>query len=380
YWGTPIPVVYCDKCGIVKVKEEDLPVVLPTEEEGMNLSKMEEFVYTVCPNCGQQAKRETDTMDTFVDSSWYFARFASPREEKGPVKADVANYWLPVDQYIGGIEHAILHLLYARFFTRVMSDLGLLEIREPFTNLLTQGMVVKDGAKMSKSKGNVVDPDDIIHKFGADTMRIFILFAAPPEKDLEWNDQGVEGAWRFLNRVWRLVMEHGARSTEHGVQKAEEKELYSFAQRTIKKVSEDIEDRFQFNTALAAIMELVNKTYELTNAGTVPRTVIETVILLLSPFAPHLCEELWQEIGEEPSILDQPWPDYDRKVLIAEKVLIVIQVNGKLRSRITVDASLSEEEIKEKALGDGQISPWLKDKEVKKVICVPGRLINIVVS
>lgn len=379
YWGTPIPIIYCDKCGIVKVKEEDLPVVLPTEEEGMDLSKMKDFVFTDCPECGGEARRETDTMDTFVDSSWYFARFASPKEEKRPVKAEKANYWLPVDQYIGGIEHAILHLLYARFFTKVMSDLGLLKVREPFTNLLTQGMVVKDGAKMSKSKGNVVDPDNIIRKFGADTMRVFILFAAPPEKDLEWNDQGTEGASRFLNRVYRLVTGDPQMRVPQD-QGSEEKELYSFTQRTIKKVTEDIEDRFQFNTALAAIMELVNKAYEFANVRIVPRTVLRAIILLLSPFAPHLSEELWQEIGEEPSIFDQPWPDYDRASLVDKEVLIVVQVNGKLRSRITVDAALGEEEIKEMALGNERISSWLKDKKIRKVIYIPGRLINIVVS
>ncbi|MEW5766023.1 MAG: leucine--tRNA ligase [bacterium] len=389
YWGTPIPIIYCPKCGPVPVPEEDLPVKLPDlniyEEAQSHLYKIDDFVQTECPQCGGPAKRETDTMDTFVDSSWYFARFVDPHQTKVPFDRTKANYWLPVDQYIGGIEHAILHLLYARFFTKVMYDLKLLTPKEPFTNLLTQGMVIKDGAKMSKSKGNVVDPGDIIEKYGADTVRVFILFASPPERDLDWSDRGVEGAFRFLRRVNRLVDSNLKLLREAAVSLPDqlsptEQRLHRFTHQTIKRVSEDISRRFQFNTAIAAIMELVNEVYQVESINSaVFKETIEAIILLLSPFAPHLAEDLWERIGHRPSVLQQPWPQFDPAVIVEEEILIIVQVKGKLRGKIKVRADASEEEIKAAALADENVARFISGQEIRKLIYVPKKIVNIVV-
>jgi leucyl-tRNA synthetase len=397
YWGAPIPVIYCESCGAVPVPEQDLPVVLPTEvamlpNGASPLPSYEPFVKTTCPRCKGPGRRETDTMDTFVESSWYFARFACADHDTGPLDFDKVKYWLPVNQYIGGIEHAVLHLLYSRFFTKVLRDLGYLEADEPFQNLLTQGMVIKDGSKMSKSKGNVVDPDEMVGTYGADTVRLFCLFAAPPEKDLEWSAQGVEGAYRFLGRIWRLVAEHGdalrtaAPYAGGGSIPRELTELHRKTHVTIKKVTEDIRDRFHFNTAIAAVMELVNQIYQslenrLNDAAYWPvlREAVEAVILLLSPIVPHIAEELWHEIGRSESLVKSPWPTWRAEALQAEEVLVVIQVNGKLRSRIMIPVDATEEQMRKAALEDQRIQEFLDDKPIKKIVSVPGKLINIVV-
>lgn len=430
YWGAPIPIIYCEKCGTVPVPERDLPVVLPANVEvtGMGESPLKgakEFVETSCPRCGGAGRRETDTMDTFVESSWYFDRFACPDYDEGPLDRKRVDYWLPVDQYIGGIEHAILHLLYSRFFTRVLKEMGWLKIEEPFTNLLTQGMVCKevfecprDGylfpeeveregegfrcrkcgiaitagklEKMSKSKRNVVDPEYLVEKYGADTARIFCLFAAPPEKDLDWSDQGVEGAFRFLNRVWRLSFEQIPRlsnvaSLAFGANlDGDAKLLRQKIHKTIKKVTEDIE-RFHFNTAISAIMELVNEIYgsevkdqedELSKG--LMKEAIETTVILLSPFVPHFAEELWRALGNQDSIIRKPWPEYDPEAVQEDEILIVVQVNGKLRDRMTVPASYGEEEIKSWALKSERIQRLVEGKSIKRVILVPRKLVNIV--
>ncbi len=395
YWGAPIPIIYCHRCGVQPVPEEDLPVVLPhdvefTGEGGSPLAECREFVETQCPTCGGDARRETDTMDTFVESSWYFDRFASPRYDQGPLDKEKVGYWMPVNQYIGGIEHAILHLLYSRFFARVLRELGLVKDKEPFTRLLTQGMVIKDGAKMSKSRGNVVDPEYLVSKYGADTARMFCLFASPPERDLEWNDQGVEGSFRFLNRVWRLVNEnhHWMKETKPytGATPIDQdlKMLHQKVHKTIKKVGEDIE-RFHFNTAISAIMELVNTLYQSRPEEngdpaehSVFREAIETATLLLSPFVPHIAEELWEVLGKGESIIKTPWPDYDREAIVEEEVLVVIQVNGKVRDRVTVPSSMGKEEIKGVVLEREKIRRLIHDRAVKRIILVPKKLINIV--
>jgi len=395
YWGTPIPVVYCDKCGVVPVPEEDLPVSLPTDvvfsgKGESPLTTSETFKNTPCPKCGMMAKRETDTMDTFVDSSWYFLRYTDPKNENKVFDKEKAAYWMDVDQYIGGVEHAILHLLYARFFTKVLYDIGLSPVDEPFKNLLTQGMVLKDGAKMSKSKGNVVSPEEIISKYGADTARLFILFAAPPERDLEWSDTGVEGSYRFLNRVWRLADELKEYSSSRGsiieVKNKADKELNFVMNNTIKRVTEDISGRFNFNTAISAIMELVNETYkykeigkEKINASLITKA-LETILVLLSPFAPHMTEELWNVIGNKSSIHSQSWPKYDSKALVKEEVEIVIQVNGKVRDKVMVSKSISKDELEKSALDNDKIKSFIDGKNIIKVICVPGKLVNIVVK
>lgn len=392
YWGNPIPFIYCEQCGLVPVPEKDLPVLLPENVDfranlgGSPLARTEEFVNTTCPKCGGQAKRETDTMDTFICSSWYFLRFTSPRYQESAFATKQANYWMSVDQYIGGIEHAILHLLYARFFTKVLADLNLLEAREPFANLLTQGMVIKDGAKMSKSKGNVVDPDRIVKEYGADTARLFILFAAPPERDLEWSDQGVEGAFRFLNRVWRLVRDYSERvakvAEEISSLDSNDKEMIKAVHQAIKKVTEDLE-RFNFNTAISAIMELVNSLYLQKDKNQnvhLWKHSLKKLILLLSPFAPHLTEELWQAIGEKGSIHQEKWPEFNPEFIVEEEITIVVQVNGKVRDKITVAASLEEEELKAQALRSEKVQLALLDKTLAKVILVPKKLVNIVVK
>ncbi|MBO8136743.1 MAG: leucine--tRNA ligase [Desulfotomaculum sp.] len=398
YWGTPIPIVYCKKCGTVPVPEDQLPVILPTDVEFDPSGKSplvdnDSFINTTCPKCGGEAKRETDTMDTFIDSSWYFLRYTSPKEINGPWDKQKAERWMPVDQYIGGVEHAILHLLYSRFFTKFFHDLGLVNVREPFKNLLTQGMVLKDGAKMSKSKGNVVSPEEIIQKYGADTARLFILFAAPPERDLEWSDRGVEGCNRFLNRLWRLYYTlydeiKDAPSLENpGKLVGVHEELRRITHQTIKKVTEDIESRFNFNTAISAIMELVNAVYtyrdkvpQAERNKSVLREALEITVLLLSPFAPHITEELWQALGYSESVHRQSWPQYDEKAIIEKEVTIVVQVNGKVRDRILVPADISTDELKKHALEQPKIQKAISGKQVVKTIAVPGKLVNIVVK
>ena len=397
YWGAPIPVVYCEACGMVPVPEDELPVRLPTNVEftgagGSPLANLPEFHETACPTCKRMARRETDTMDTFVESSWYFARYACPDEDRQPLDRERANYWMAVDQYVGGVEHAVLHLLYARFFTRVLRDMGWLAVDEPFSNLLTQGMVIKDGAKMSKSKNNVVDPDQLIQRYGADTARLFTLFAAPPEKDLDWSDQGVEGAHRFLNRVWRFAMRHGERlagvAADAGAAPASDglKELRRRVHWTIKKVTDDVE-RFHFNTAIAAVMELHNAVNALSaeeleqdgNAALV-KAVLETEVVLLAPFVPHVASELWQRLGHVESLADVAWPEHSEDALVQETRLIVVQVNGKLRGKISVPAGAAREDVESAALADPKVAGFLDGRPVKRVIQVPGRLVNIVIG
>ncbi|HAW60374.1 MAG TPA: leucine--tRNA ligase [Actinobacteria bacterium] len=393
YWGNPIPVIYCERCGVVPVSEEDLPVLLPEDVEfgkkGISpLTTVEEFVNTTCPRCSRPARRETDTMDTFTCSSWYFLRYTSPRESGMPFTKKAADYWMPVDQYIGGIEHAVMHLLYARFFTKVMRDMGLCKVDEPFTNLLTQGMVVKDGAKMSKSKGNVVEPGYIIDKYGADTARLFILFAAPPERELEWSDQGVEGCFRFLNRAWRVVYENMSSFAEGKSLPLDEldRDLRRMIHRTVKRVTEDVE-RFDLNTAISAVMELINANYKYNESknrsarnGELLRELTEKLILLLCPFAPHICEEVWEKVGGRESVYLQPWPSYDETLAKAEEITMVVQVNGKVRDRISVPADISEEEMERVALSSEKVEKYTAGKRIAKVIVVPGKLVNVVVS
>lgn len=397
YWGTPIPIIYCDRCGTVPVPYQDLPVVLPSDVQIVGkgespLGKVDGFVQSGCPKCSAPARRETDTMDTFVDSSWYFLRFLSPHNDLVPVEEDAARYWMPVDQYIGGIEHAVMHLLYARFFTKFLHDLNLIQVDEPFTNLLTQGMVIKDGSKMSKSKGNVVDPNELLERYGADTARLFSLFASPPEKDLDWSDQGVEGSFRFLNRIWRMVETYqpSSRSVD-GEPHLEEltvgKDLFRCVHQTIKKVTEDIEDKFHFNTAISALMELVNEVSRFDLSGTeaernerdrVLKKALETVLLLLSPFSPHICEELWRRMGHPRSVFEEPWPVYDERAIAEEVALIVVQINGRVRHRLYLAASSTEEEIKGTVLSDDRVKSLLSGQEVKKIVLVPNKLVNIV--
>jgi len=442
YWGTPIPMLYCDACGVVPVRESDLPVVLPknvpmTGKGASPLAQVREFVEASCPTCGGKARRETDTMDTFVDSSWYFLRYCSPWAHQQPIEPAAAGYWMAVDQYIGGIEHAVLHLLYARFFTKVIRDLGLTAADEPFSNLLTQGMVTKetyqcsihgwlfpgeltgsekDGwrcalchaegrqtpaergrvEKMSKSKKNIVDPERLIETYGADTARLFSLFAAPPEKDLEWSDSGVEGCARFLHRVWRLLgeiavhNEKGKMQNEHReTQEAGRAlEIRRLTHRTIRKVTEDIEREFQFNTAIAALMEFVNGLYkfvaergpEMDRAeAAAMREAAETLVVLLAPFAPHLAEELWEKMGQAPSVARRSWPRYDPALVVSERLTIPIQVNGKLRSKIEVPADSSEEEVVALARQDAKLTEWLQGKPARRVIYVEKKLVNFVV-
>ncbi|MCU0652572.1 MAG: leucine--tRNA ligase [Candidatus Omnitrophica bacterium] len=370
YWGTPIPMIYCKKCGIVPVPYEDLPVELPkdapfTGEGGSPLAKVKEFVHVKCPKCKGAAQRETDTMATFFDSAWYFLRFSSPRENQAPFNQEEAKYWMPVDQYIGGIEHAILHLLYSRFFTKFFKDLGLISFDEPFQRLLTQGMVLKDGEVMSKSRGNIVDPDSIIKNYGADTLRLFILFAAPPETELEWDDRGIEGAHKFLNRVWRI---------QENLKDKADPALNRAMHKAIKKVSEDFEE-FKFNTAIASLMELTNAIYQ----SGADRKVFKNLILLLAPIAPHFCEELWEALGNKGSIFQAAWPKYDPAFLVEDTVTIVVQVNGKVRFKIDVPADINQDKLKELILSDERLKPWVQDQPIKKFIIVPKKLASMVI-
>src|SRR5262245_22525017 len=430
YWGAPIPILYCDRCGMVSEKEENLPVVLPRNVQlsgkgGSPLADVASFVNATCPRCGGRARRETDTMDTFVESSWYFFRYCSPRYEGGMFERHAVDYWMPVDQYIGGIEHAVLHLLYARFYTKVLRDLGLTKTDEPFLALLSQGMVIKDGAKMSKSKGNVVDPDDLIRTFGADTARLFSLFAAPPEKDLDWNDHGVEGGSRFLNRVWRFVLAHaeeirasgitprvggdrviprasgGAAGGDHVTPRASVgavggdvsspptfTELRRVIHEAIARVTADIERDFHFNTAVSAIMELVNALYAFEQAsldgisaaerGALLREGVETTLLLLGPFCPHVTEELWAQLGHGESLFRERWPEVDPAALTKNEVTVVVQVDGKVRSRLTVDVDAAEADVRRLALADERVRPWIASHQVARVVVIPNRLVNIV--
>ena len=400
YWGTPIPVIFCDRCGIVGVPYEDLPVELPrdvefTGEEGSPLEKVPSFVETTCPKCGGPARRETDTMDTFFDSSWYFLRYASPHKDDGPFDPAAAAYWLPVDLYIGGVEHAILHLIYARFFTRVLRDLGDSPVSEPFPHYLAQGMVTKDGSAMSKSKGNVVDPDDMLAGYGADALRLFILFASPPEREFAWNEDGIEGCSKFLNRVWTLVHENLDLFETSGASGAALTaatagaglELLKKTHQTIRKVTDDIGKRFHLNTAVSAMMELYNLAKKDKDAlrptaegRTALKLAVEAMIVLLSPFTPHICEEMWEATGHRGFLARQSWPAFDPELAREDKVTVVVQVNGKLRDRFEADAGTAEDEIKATALGLERVSAAVAGKTVRKVICIGNKLVNIVVS
>lgn len=433
YWGTPIPVIYCDDCGTVPVPDSDLPITLPEDIKltghGLSaLAECDEFVNADCPKCGKAGKRETDTMDTFVDSSWYFFRYTDPKNTELPFDKNKADTLLPVDRYIGGIEHAVMHLLYARFFTKVLRDLGLTKVSEPFKNLLTQGMVCMETVKcpehgflapedfkddkclkcsatiiigpkekMSKSKKNVVDPDHIIDKYGSDTTRLFSLFAAPPEKDLDWNEDGVEGSARFIGRVWRLVTDNLEvlkttipynPSEDSGKLSGAEKDLHHMTHVTIKRVTEDTERRLQFNTAISAIMEFVNSLYQFkVNAdgseginNRVFKEAVDTLVVLLNPFAPHVTEELWSLMGKSVMIAGSQWPKLNEASLKTDEIEVVVQVNGKVRSKISVSAGASKEEVEESALNDEKVKEWVEGKEVKKIIYVPGKLVSIVIK
>ena len=395
YWGAPIPVIYCDDCGEQLVPEDQLPVMLPEDvkfEQGAvsPLAQSESFVNCTCPKCGKPARRETDTMDTFICSSWYYLRYTDPHNDQLPFAKDKVNYWAPVDQYIGGIEHAILHLLYSRFFTKVLRDAGMVDFAEPFTNLLTQGMVLKDGSKMSKSKGNVVSPEEIINQYGADTARLFILFAAPVDRDLDWSDDGVAGAYRFLRRVWRIMevfedkIKSGSDDYDTAALNTEEKELRRVLHATIKKVTEDIRDRFMFNTAISSIMELVNAFYAFQesqniNAGLV-REVSLNLLKLLAPFAPHITEELWSILVGEGSVHQQHWPKYDEAATVKAEVEIVLQINGKVRDRIMIATGISREEMATLAKANARVQELTEGKTIVKMICVPDKLVNVVVK
>ena len=392
YWGCPIPVVYCDDCGIVPVDKKDLPVLLPTDVEFTGkgespLTTSKEFATTACPCCGKEARREVDTMDTFVDSSWYFLRYIDPKNTVEPFSKEMVNKWMPVDQYIGGVEHAIMHLLYSRFFVKAFKSMGMLDFDEPFKNLLTQGMVLMDGSKMSKSKGNTVSPIEIINKYGADTARLFVLFAAPPERDLDWSEQGVEGCFRFLNRVYRLVDELAEVAKSNAEVKAvtkEDKAMRLVIHSTLKKVTADLSEKFGFNTAIAALMELINEMYKYKELDTrndgIIREGIETIVTILAPFTPHIGEELWTMIGKEGSVFNISWPSYDESALVQDEVEVIVQVNGKLRAKVSMDANISREDMEKVAMEDAKVQAAIKGKNVVKVIAVPKKLVNIVVK
>jgi len=387
YWGTPIPVIHCPQCGIVPVPENQLPVPLPlnvriTGRGRSPLESVPEFVQAACPRCTAPARRETDTMDTFVDSSWYFYRYCDPRNDRLPYDPELIAYWFPIDQYIGGIEHAILHLIYSRFFCKVMRDIGLIRHDEPVRSLFTQGMVLKDGAAMSKSRGNVVGADELADRYGADTGRLFVLFAAPPEKELEWQDAGVEGMHRFLARTYRFLTRNAgrARSGAAGQAEADRRALRKLHQ-TVRKVTQDLESRWHFNTSIAAVMELMNELHALEDrlSGSVLQQALEKVTLMLAPFVPYLAEELWEELGRQGPVFQQPWPDYDQELAREEEAEIVVQVNGRVRSRIRAAFGASREEIERRALEDDKIQGFLKGKQLVKVVVVPDKLVNVVV-
>ena len=393
YWGTPIPMVNCPDCGWVPEKEENLPILLPTDVEftGKGESPIvtsKTFINTKCPVCGKPATREVDTMDTFLDSSWYFLRYCDAKNDKVCFDKEKAKYWMAVDQYIGGVEHAILHLMYARFFTKVLYDLGLCDVEEPFTNLLTQGMVLKDGAKMSKSLGNIVSPEEIINKYGADTARLFILFAAPPERELEWSDTGVEGSYKFLNRVYRLVYEMSEQTKGipcvYKVETKDDKQLAFALNNAVKRVTDDISTRFNFNTAISAIMELVNEMYrykELDNVNMgLLRDSTEKLVLLLSPFVPHMAEEMWEGLGNDCYVCKAEWPSYDESALVHDTIEIVAQINGKVKEKLEVPNGLSKDDLTKLALENDKVKSLIDGKEVVKVIAVPGKLVNIVIK
>jgi leucyl-tRNA synthetase len=396
YWGTPIPIIYCDECGTVPVPYEDLPVRLPVDVEVKMVGKSpladyEAFYKVACPVCKKPARRETDTMDTFVESSWYYLKYCCPDYEGGPLQREKVDYWMPVDQYIGGVEHAVLHLLYSRFFNRVLNELGLVGVREPFQNLLTQGMVIKDGAKMSKSKGNVVDPDYLIEKYGADTARLFCLFASPPEKDLDWSDKGVEGSYRFLQRVWRLVTDRADELKAVDAifelkSDSDATQLTYKIHQTIKKVTEDI-DRFHLNTAIASIMELVNVLYRFVErkrkdkeAPGLLKGAIETVLVLLLPFVPHIAEELWEVVGRDSRSMAVSWPRFNEGYLKEDRVMIAVQVNGKLRDTCEVNRDTEESTLKEVVYSLEKIQKYLEGGTIRNTIVVPNKLVNIVVG
>lgn len=393
YWGTPIPMIYCEECGWVPEKEENLPVLLPTDVEFTGkgespLTTSKTFSKCTCPKCGKEAKREMDTMDTFLDSSWYFLRYCDPKNQETAFAKEKVDYWMDVDQYIGGVEHAILHLMYARFFQMALYDLGLTKHEEPFKNLLTQGMVNKDGKKMSKSLGNVVSPEEIINKYGADTARLFILFAAPPERELDWSDAGVEGSYRFLNRVYRLVYDFTNTYPKAGgvyeIKTDADKELNYVLNTTIKKVTDDVGGRFSFNTAISSIMELVNELYkykELEDANqNFMKKAIDTLVIILSPFTPHICEEMWQTLDGTKTLTEVSWPTYDEAALVKDTVEIVVQVNGKLKEKLYVANNLTREELEKTALSDDKVKALTEGKNVVKVIAVPNKLVNIVIK
>jgi leucyl-tRNA synthetase len=399
YWGTPIPMLYCGKCGVVPVPEDQLPVILPENVEitllgSSPLSRVQDWLNVPCPKCGGPATRETDTMDTFVDSSWYFYRYTNPQLTTAPVDTKTIDYWFPIDQYIGGVEHAILHLIYSRFWTKVMRDIGLVHNSEPAQRLFTQGMVIKDGAKMSKSLGNVISPDDMVAKYGADATRIYTLFAAPPDRDLDWQDAGVEGVSRFLARVYRLIAQNpiqGAEAANYGLADlpAEAKKVARKLHQTIKRISDELGGRWHFNTCVAALMEFVNECYAAPELFANPKPGIERVFvadvqrklaLLLQPFAPYLAHELWTMLGEQSDLLRAPWPKFDPALAKEDEVEIVVQVNGKLRSRLVVSTDASEEEVRPLALADEKVKAAMAGKEIVKVVVVPRKLVNIVVK
>jgi leucyl-tRNA synthetase len=403
YWGTPIPMLYCEKDGIVPVPEKDLPVILPENVDitltgGSPLTRVPEFVNATCPKCGGPARRESDTMDTFVDSSWYFYRYTDAHNDKAPFDSAKVNYWFPIDQYIGGVEHAILHLIYSRFWTKFMRDMGLIKNGEPVERLFTQGMVIKDGAKMSKSLGNVVSPDEMVARYGADSARLYSLFAAPPDRDLDWQDDGIAGIQRFLGRVYRFVARHASAETQLAASSAGASErlpatsqqaraIQRKLHQTIKRVSDDFQGRWHFNTCIAAIMELVNELYGAETAivsGAIPASLLAEVerdlALLLAPFAPYLSCELWEMLGEKGSLLRAPWPKYDPELAKEDEIQIPVQVNGKLRSVVTVSAEAGEDVIREAALGDEKVSTLIAGKQIVKLIVVPKKLVNIVVK
>jgi leucyl-tRNA synthetase len=395
YWGTPIPVVYCEKDGVQPVPDDQLPVVLPpdapfTGEGGNPLEKVPAFVAATCPKCGGKARRETDTMDTFVDSSWYFYRYVSPQKSDGPFDPGAIRYWFPIDLYVGGIEHAILHLVYSRFWTKVMRDLGLVSLDEPVTRLFPQGMVHKDGEVMSKSKGNTIAPDDVIARYGADTLRLYILFAAPPELAMEWSESGIEGPHRFLQRAWRLVDRHAAAlaSEPRGPLGTElppaAKDLRRKVHQTIDKVTRDVEERIQLNTAVAALMELVNEIYRVeaeVQAGPsrpALREALETLVLLLNPFTPHVCEEMWTRLGHDGGLVRAAWPAFDAGAAREDSVELAVQVNGKVRGRVVVPAGAGEDVVRERALAEPRVAEHLQGKQIVKFVVVPGRLVSVV--